>query len=277
MPDAQRLRRPHLDRPAQLDVLARRVAQRLSLRRSQERREAWIVAERILLAADRSDHAQGGHHERATLARQGQEGGIGRCVLEAVHQAIGALGWNEFYAPPLAQLAWIAALSLAVFRVLSRSPDRWWHARWIVAALLLPTIVELVVHGRIGEIWQGRYSIPFAIGGVLYAARSASPSRRLMQYVVFAAALAEVLTLWHTLRRFMVGLDGSLTMRHAEWQPPLNPWLLLAINGAAIAWLAAQATSMRVFPAATLDLARGGHETLVRGGCGGKVVRRTMY
>jgi hypothetical protein len=160
-----------------------------------------------------------------------------------VHQAIGALGWNEFYAPPAAQAVWIAAMAMAVFWILSRSPDRWWHARWIVAALLLPTIVEVVLHRRIGEIWQGRYSIPFAMGGVLFAARAESPPRRVVRGVVIATACAEVLTLWHTLRRYMVGLDGSITLQDGEWHPPLNPWLLLAINAAAITWLAAQALS----------------------------------
>ena len=155
-----------------------------------------------------------------------------------VHQTIGALGWNEFYAPPAAQLVWYATLVCAVYWVVARSSDRWWHARWAVAALLLPTLVEVLGHRRIGEIWQGRYSIPFAIGGVLYASRGAAPSRAVLRAMVIVASFAEVLTVWHTLRRYMVGLDGSLTLQHAAWHPPLNPWLLLVVNAAAMAWLA---------------------------------------
>ena len=63
-----------------------------------------------------------------------------------------------------------------------------------------------------------------------------------------------MLTLWHTLRRYMVGLDGSLTLQHAAWTPPLNPWLLLAINAAAIAWLAVTSGVFQATP--------GGPETL---------------
>jgi hypothetical protein len=63
----------------------------------------------------------------------------------------------------------------------------------------------------------------------------------LMRGLVFAAACAEVLTLWQTLRRYMVGLDGSMTLQGAAWRPPLNPWLLLAVNAAGIAWLAVMA------------------------------------
>ena len=171
-----------------------------------------------------------------TAVRRSVEG-----IPLTVHQTVGALGWNEFYAPPAAQLVWIATLVFAVYWMATHATDRWWHARWAVAALLLPTLVEVVGHRRIGEIWQGRYSIPFAMCGVLIAATCTAPRRSVMRAIVIAASAAEVLTLWHTLRRYMVGLDGSLTLRHAAWQPPLNPWLLLVVNAAAMAWLAAVA------------------------------------
>ncbi|MEP7114233.1 MAG: DUF2142 domain-containing protein [Ilumatobacteraceae bacterium] len=160
-----------------------------------------------------------------------------RGIPTTVHQAIGAMGWNEFYAPVVTQVVWIAVLVLAIYWVVVRSSARWWHAWWIVAALLLPTVTEVALHRRIGEIWQGRYSIPFAMGGVLYAACVKPPARRLLAGIAIAAAVSEVLGLWHTLRRFMVGLDGSFSLQHAAWRPPLNPWLLLAVNAAAMAWL----------------------------------------
>jgi Predicted membrane protein (DUF2142) len=158
-----------------------------------------------------------------------------------VHQTIGALGWNEFFAPLIAQVVWAATLVFAIWWVFTRGSDRWWHVRWAFVALVLPTIVEVVVHRRIGHVWQGRYSIAFAIGGVLYAARFAAPSRAVMRAVVIAGASAEVLTLWQSLRRYMVGLDGSMLLRHASWRPPVNPWLLLVLNGVAVAWLATAA------------------------------------
>ncbi len=165
---------------------------------------------------------------------------LGRIPL-TVHQAVGALGWNEFFAPVVAQLVWVATLALAAWLVFTTSPDRWWHLRWAVAALALPAIVDVIVHRQIGSIWQGRYSIVFAIGGVLYAARCAPPSRAMMRVVLIAGAAAEVLTLWHSLRRYMVGLDGSMLLRHASWTPSINPWLLLTLNAAAVAWLAGTA------------------------------------
>jgi hypothetical protein len=165
---------------------------------------------------------------------------LGR-IPTTIHHAVGALGWNEFYAPVVAQAVWLATLGFAVYWIVTRSPDRWWHARWLAAAVLLPIIFEVIVHRRIGAIWQGRYSIAFATSGVMYAARAAAPSRAVMRRIVVAAACAEVVTLWHALRRYMVGLNGSMTLAGASWRPLLNPWMLLAVNGAAMAWLAALA------------------------------------
>jgi hypothetical protein len=167
-----------------------------------------------------------------------------RGIPTTAHQAVGALGWNEFFAPLLAQLVWIATLAFAVYWVVTRTTDQWWHVRWLVLALLLPTVIEVALHHRIGEVWQGRYSIPFAMAGVLYAGRARAPGRTIQRALVAGAAIAEVLTLWNTIRRYSVGLDGSLTFRHAAWSPPLNAWLLLAVNAAAVAWLAAIALSL---------------------------------
>ena len=141
-------------------------------------------------------------------------------------------------------------LGFAVYWTITHSRHRWWHLQWLAAALLLPTLLEVIVHERIGGIWQGRYSISFAMAGVLFAASRVSPDRRVMRGIVVATAFAEVLTLWHTLRRYMVGLDGSLTLQHATWNPPINPWMLIAINAAAIAWLASIALAQ---PQATTD------------------------
>ena len=176
-----------------------------------------------------------------------------RGIPTTAHQAVGALGWNEFFAPHVAQLVWIATLAFAVYWVVTRTSDRWWHVRWLVLALLVPTVIEVALHQRIGEVWQGRYSIPFAMAGVLYAARAESPRRSIQRSLVGGAAIAEVLTLWNTVRRYSVGLDGSLTFRHAAWSPVLNPWLLLAVNAAAVTWLVTVALSLPVSASPSAD------------------------
>jgi hypothetical protein len=184
-------------------------------------------------------------------------------IPTTVHQAIGALGWNEFHAPFLSQAVWVATLAFAVYWTFIHSPQRWWHVYWAIAALLLPTMVEVVIHGRIGPVWQGRYSIAFALGGVLYAGTCAIPPRAVMRGFLIAAVCAEVLTLWHTLRRYMVGLDGSMTLLDPSWTPPLNPWLLLAVNAAAMSWLAAMTLQSRDDVAEDVDDVVGGPGVVV--------------
>ena len=155
-------------------------------------------------------------------------------IPTTIHQTIGALGWNEFFAPALAQALWLLVLALAVWWARTMG----WHLAWLACGVVLPTVAEVLVHRRIGEVWQGRYSIPFAIGGVLYAARAAAPPRWLVRAVLGSACVAEVATLYWTLRRYMVGWHGSLILRNAPWTPAVAAWLLIAANAVAIVWLA---------------------------------------
>ncbi|HEY4333785.1 MAG TPA: hypothetical protein VGM78_14490, partial [Ilumatobacteraceae bacterium] len=94
-----------------------------------------------------------------------------------------------------------------------------------------PIVFELVLADRVGYIWQGRYSIPAAMGLVTLAIGA---SRRLGAAFVAAAAVAEVATLWATLRRYTVGTYGSWLFRGATWHPLLAPFALLAINAALV-------------------------------------------
>src|SRR3954447_5627077 len=86
------------------------------------------------------------------------------------------------------------------------------------------------------------------MAGVLYAARAELPARWMQRTLVGSAAAAQVLTFWNTIRRYTVGLNGSLTFQHAAWTPLLNPWLLLVINTGAMTWLAGLALSPPAHP-----------------------------
>ena len=150
----------------------------------------------------------------------------------------GALGWNESSPHTSPNWCWIGALRLR--RLLDGDP----YIRPVVAraldrvALLLPTVMEVVAAPSDRRSLAGPIFDPVRDGWCSHAARAELPARWICRTLVVSAAAAQVLTLWNTIRRYTVGLDGSLTFRHANWMPLLNPWLLLVINTVAIGWLA---------------------------------------
>ena len=112
-------------------------------------------------------------------------GGVPRSAAELV----GSLGWLEYWAPAVAQLAWGVAVVAVVAAgraavVAGRSDvlptsaltpdlaDRPARRRlqaaavvWLVALVATPVVFEVVFFGSIGPIWQGRYSISLWLGG----------------------------------------------------------------------------------------------------------------
>ncbi len=150
-----------------------------------------------------------------------------------LREMAGSLGWHEFSAPPVSQLLWwivVVVAAITIWRTGVRARITW----LAVAATVLATPIafEVILVHKVGFIWQGRYSIPAALGLVVLAVR-ARP--RLVGALVVASGLAEVLTLWATLRRYAVGVHGSWFFVHSRWQPPLPPFVLLGLNAALFA------------------------------------------
>ena len=152
---------------------------------------------------------------------------------DTLREMAGSLGWLEFSAPNIAQLLWWLVIVASVAAALHRS------ALLIAAAVVAtPIVFEVAVRDSIGFVWQGRYSIPVAIGVAALALPRATQHRRIALAALLATGVAEVVTLWTALRRYSVGVDGSWWLRDAAWHPPLSPWLLLALNAAALGSLA---------------------------------------
>ena len=152
----------------------------------------------------------------------------------------GSLGWLEFSAPTLAQIMWWLLVLAA--GVIAWRAGGFVRAGWLIVAtvaLVLPVAFDLWFVRSIGFIWQGRYSLPTAVGLVLvgiggYRVAEWSPVlvARLTRVVFALAALAEVSTLWATLRRYAVGTNGSWWFTGAVWHPQLPPFVLIAVNAA---------------------------------------------
>lgn len=162
-------------------------------------------------------------------------------------QMIGRFGWLDTPLPRPALWAWGAAVVALLVSGL-------WLARWrqrlgialaIVATIGISTTSEALRAEELGFIWQGRYSLPLAIGIPVLAAVAIGDSRRVtgrLRTVVLVATVAivpygQLLAHLASARRYATGVSSPLLafLTSSTWQPPLPLWVLLALVGAAVA------------------------------------------
>ena len=158
-------------------------------------------------------------------------------------ELVGSLGWREYWAPPVAQLLWLAVGVVLVGLALRRGtlPKRWWWAvtAWAVALVLAPVAFDVVFFTTIGPIWQGRYSLPVWVGvAMLLSAAAPRLSRRSVTPMGAALACAEVITFWAVVRRSTVGTNGSWWFTDAvSVGAPHHPLVLVSVHIALVALL----------------------------------------
>jgi hypothetical protein len=204
--------------------------------------------------------------------RTAEQGSVAHAFGEAIAglprsaaELVGSLGWLEYWAPVVAQLAWGVAVVAAVVAgrhdvlrartLTSDLADRPARRRlqaaavvWLVALVATPVVFEVVFFGSIGPIWQGRYSISLWLGGAALvisagtgpaALRSIALGRLGGAAAIGCLALAEVATFWAVVRRATVGTDGSWWFTDAvDIGAPAHPRLLLIVHVAIVAVLA---------------------------------------
>lgn len=152
----------------------------------------------------------------------------------AAGEVVGSMGWLEFTAPSLVQVVWwvgIAVLAIATWHLGARRL-RWAMAAWLGALIGGPIAFEVVMHHRVGFIWQGRYSISTLLGlGALALAARVRLGHVAAIGVLLAGATAEIFAFWSALRRYVVGTDGSWWFDEpAKWQPVIDPVVLLVAH-----------------------------------------------
>jgi len=119
----------------------------------------------------------------------------------------------------------------------------------IGACLLMPTVSEAVSGATYGLGWQGRYTMPIAVGVPILAGwmidrwglRSAALARWVVVVGVVGAAVGQAWALLTMLDRYSVGLpSSSLALRGAtRWHGPLQPITLFGLGVVAgTAWAA---------------------------------------
>ncbi len=155
-----------------------------------------------------------------------------------VTQMIGNFGWLDTPAPTFAQLVWpgvIFALGL-----LAWSCARRLEALSIIAiavGIFVLPILAGAMSAELGPIWQGRYLLAFAAGLPILCAcivakhepLGTDRRRGLVNSSMVLLVAANLVTFYWSERRYSVGSNGSLLIRHAHWQPPgtWTLWLLL--------------------------------------------------
>jgi hypothetical protein len=155
-----------------------------------------------------------------------------------IQQAIGDFGWADTPAPLLTDLIWVATggglVMLAVLVGYKRQMASIGLAIGLTAAV--PFVLSNLTARHSGLIAQGRYFLPVAVAIPILAGAAGSqfglPRRatgRVTMGIVWLAALGQVAAAVWALRRYLVGVNGSIlptAVGPGVWHPPLPGWLL---------------------------------------------------
>jgi hypothetical protein len=121
----------------------------------------------------------------------------------------------------------------------------------LAVVVIVPIVIESAAYGDAGGLsWQGRYTLPIAVGVPILAAFALATtergrqlvSRRFLLVTGVVLAVAQAFAFAQNLRRYTVGYDGAVQFwKHPDWTPPVSPLLLtilyLVVIGAFVAWL----------------------------------------
>jgi peptidoglycan/LPS O-acetylase OafA/YrhL len=128
-------------------------------------------------------------------------------------------------------LAWAAVLLVVVVVLLRRSRPRAVAVAGLLAVgvLVVPVALEARSISDVGYFWQGRYTLPLAVGVplVLAAGSRASARRPLLALLLTVLAACHLVGYVVALGRYTVGTGNGLGLVDEQWAPPL-PALVLA-------------------------------------------------
>ncbi len=176
--------------------------------------------------------------------RQRLEGSLA-LTDERLQQMVGWFGWLDTQAPVGVHITWAAAvLAVVLLGLRAARPARAaLVALLVLGTVAVPVVLELGSANTVGFYWQGRYTLPLAVGVPLVAAVAGRSAVRvpqsLLAVVVAALAACHVLALVTALGRYTVGTGNGWGLLDVVWSPPL-PAVALAAGAvvAALAWSA---------------------------------------
>ncbi len=159
-------------------------------------------------------------------------------VPHLAQDMIGVFGWGDTHPPPWLTLGWLIAVGvLAVVALVVGS----WRQRLAIVGtgvgiLAIQVASEAIKAPAIGYVWQGRYSLPVAMGVPILSGWVVATSPRVERRIqVVLAALASVWVaigllsahaVW--MRRNMTGVAHPVLsyLTGHGWSPPLPAWVL---------------------------------------------------
>jgi Predicted membrane protein (DUF2142) len=170
-------------------------------------------------------------------------------------EMVGRFGWLDTTTPVLTWLPWIGAIAFLAFVTVAWSTRRQLTVliALVAATIIVPVVIETTPYRTGGTFWQGRYSMPLAVGIPIVAAfvlASTTRGRDLLTPRVawtlgITVCVAQFLAYAQNLRRYTVGARGPLLYWwHPRWHPPGTPPVLLSLAYIAlvvvfVAWLLA--------------------------------------
>jgi len=158
-------------------------------------------------------------------------------------QLVGVFGWLDTFPPLMTFLIWWVVLSVLAVATVRRVRSRWRAVFLVTLGItwLLPVLIEAHEAYNYGWPWQGRYTLPFAVGVPLVATAGLSEvvslrrQRRLLLPVTAVLVIGQLGALLYNQLRYQHGLHQGFDVLTGRWLPPVGPWavLVLAVLGCA--------------------------------------------
>jgi hypothetical protein len=169
------------------------------------------------------------------------------------HEMIGVFGWGDTPTPALTWIPWTAGIVFLVFAAVL------WVSRrqllmllaLLAAVVVVPVLIESATYNEGGGVnWQGRYTLPLAVGVPILAAVALGTTARGRQVVTsrfmlgvgVVVGVGQVLAFAQNLRRYTVGYDGDIQFwKDPFWSPPVSSLVLtiafVVASGLYLWWL----------------------------------------
>ena len=163
-------------------------------------------------------------------------------------QMVGIFGWLDTRAPWFTYISVTSAVGSLILLGLVTSA---WRGKLLIGLTLaiavgMPLLIEGSQATRYGYIWQGRYTLPLAVGVPLAAmlvagVRGALPdlTRPLALWLALPLAAAQAGAFAYALLRYQVGKGNGYDLLAGSWHPPGGSPAVLALFAVALAALSA--------------------------------------